>query len=307
VALAPDEDCPVTSVDFQKNESGDTIIGQVKAVGVMREERIDHVRANVLKIPARIPDQDVKPHNGIALIACYGPSLKETFPLLKRQQKKLGAKLISVSGAHDFLRGKGITPDIHIECDPRAHKGKMMRKRSLDTTYFMASCCHPDVIDMLKGHNVVLWHLYNGPESFQIRDIKSEETAAMIPGGGSVGLRSISLLYFLGFRNFIVHGMDSSFEGVEQHAGSHSGKVQKQIKVRPAININDVTIKSEREYSTSPVLISYANQMLKDLREGRFAGANFFWYGDGMFQEMLRLQNMQLQNNPDYLAPKEAA
>lgn len=300
----------MTYIDMQR-QGDDVVVGKIKAVGVMREERIEHVRANVIKVPARIPDQEVRPHNGVAIIACYGPSLKDTFPLLKKQQKKLGGKLVSVSGAHDFLRSKGITPDIHIECDPRAHKGKMVRKRSMDTTYLMASCCHPEVIDMLKGHHVVLWHLYNGPESFQIRDIKSEETATMIPGGGSVGLRAISLFYFLGFRNFIVHGMDSSFNDAGQHAGSHSGKVQKTVKVRPAVTIGDVSVKSEREYVTSPVLISYSNQMLKDLREGRFKGANFYWYGDGLFQEMLRLQNEQLKAadaaQKVYTEPKEIA
>ena len=35
--------------------------------------------------------------------------------------------------------------------------------------------------------------------------------------------------------------------------------------------------------------------MLKDLRIGRYPACNFYWYGDGLFQEMLRLQNLQLQ------------
>lgn len=292
------------------------IVGKVKAVGVMREERIEHVRKNVIKTPKRIPDAPLPPHPGIALIANYGPSLKDTFELLERQRKKLnGATLVTVSGAHDFLRKRNMTPDIHIECDPRVHKGKMMRKRSKKTRYYMASCCHPDVIEMLDGHDLTLWHLYNGPESFEIRDIKSEEFAAMIPGGGSVGLRTITLLYFLGFRNFIVHGMDCSFEDGEQHAGTHSGKVQRQIKVRPAVMIDGKSVKSDREFETSPVLISYANHMLKDLRIGRYPSCNFYWYGSGLFQEMLRLQNMQMQAihdgqvadgiEPTYGAPKD--
>jgi len=274
------------------------IVGTVKAVGVMRDERIAHVRANVLKTPKRTPDQPLPPHDRVALIANYGPSLKSTFELLKKQRKKLpGATLVTVSGAHDFLRKRNLTPDMHVECDPRAHKGKMMRKRSKDTRYYMASCCHPDVIDMLDGYDLTLWHLYNGPESFEIRDIKSEETCSMIPGGGSVGLRTITLLYFLGFRNFIIHGMDCSFEDSgEQHAGAHTGKVQKTLPpVRPGCLVNGKSVKSDREYITSPVLVSYANHMLKDLRIGRYPGCSFYWYGDGMFQEMLRLQNMQLE------------
>jgi hypothetical protein len=293
------------------------VFSPVKSVGVMRDERIIHVRQNVLKTPKRNPDVPLPPHPGIALIANYGPSLKDTFELLRKMRKKLGnATLVSVSGAHDFLRKRNLTPDIHIECDPRAHKGKMMRKRSKDTKYYMASCCHPDVIDSLEGYDLTLWHLYNGPESFEIRDIRSEETCSMIPGGGSVGLRAITLLYFLGFRTFLVHGMDCSFEdGGEQHAGAHSGKVQKTVKVNPAIEINGKTYKSEREFTTSPVLTSYANHMLKDLRIGRYPDCEFFWYGDGLFQEMLRLQNLQIKAltdaeaaqgiEPKYIAAKD--
>jgi len=292
-----------------------SIIGEIKSFGVMKDERNDHTKVNVLKTPKRIPDYPVRPHPGIALIACYGPSLKSTYKGIEQQRKKLGATLVSVSGAHDFLRKHRITPDIHVECDPRPHKGKMMRKLSRNTRYYMASCCHPDVIDQLKGQDVTLWHLYNGPESFEIRNIRSEETAAMIPGGGSVGLRTITLLYFLGFRKFVIHGMDCSFDGDEQHAGTHSGKVQKVVSVNPGCKIGDEHVKSQRWYSTSPVLISYANYMLKDLRTGKYPGCEFFWYGDGLFQEMLKMQNAQLAAidadakargiNPTYQEPRD--
>lgn len=116
----------------------------------------------------------------------------------------------------------------------------------------------------------------------------------MIPGGGSVGLRTITLLYFLGYRHFIVHGMDCSFEGDEQHAGAHTGKVQRVMDVNPGVMVRGQSVKSDRWFKTSPVLCSYADHMLKDLRVGRYPECHFYWYGDGLFQEMLRLQNMQL-------------
>jgi len=283
-----------------------SVVGAIKSVGVMKDERNDHTRQNVLKTPKRIPDQPVAPHDLVALIACYGPSLRATWPSLPQQRKKLNATLVSVSGAHDFLRKHAVVPDLHVECDPRPHKARMMRKLSRKTAYMMASCCHPDVIDPLAGYDLTLWHLYNGPESFEVRDIKSEEGCAMIPGGGSVGLRTITLLYFLGYRNFIVHGMDCSFEDTParsrasstynaQHAGAHSGKVQNTIEVNPACKVGDETMRSDKWFKTSPVLVSYANHMLKDLRIGRYPACNFYWYGDGLFQEMLRLQNLQMR------------
>lgn len=272
-----------------------SIVGAIKSVGVMKDERNDHTRLNVLKTAKRIPDQPVAPHDRVALIACYGPSLRTTWASLSQQRKKLDAVLVSVSGTHDFLRKHRITPDMHVECDPRPHKARMMRKLSRKTRYLMASCCHPEVIDALAGYDLTLWHLYNGPESLAIRDIRSEETAAMIPGGGSVGLRTITLLYFLGFRNFIIHGMDCSFDNNEHHAGAHFGKSPATIEVNPACKVGNETVRSDKWFTTSSVFVSYANHMLKDLRIGRYPGCNFYWYGDGLFQEMLRLQNLQMQ------------
>ena len=67
---------------------------------------------------------------------------------------------------------------------------------------------------------------------------------------------------------------------------------------------------------TSPVLVSYANHMLKDLRIGRYPACNFYWYGDGLFQEMLRLADLQMQAldaeakakglSPSYMEPAYA-
>ena len=44
-------------------------------------------------------------------IACYGPSLEDTWRDIKHP-------IISVSGALHFLTGKGIVPDYHVDCDP---------------------------------------------------------------------------------------------------------------------------------------------------------------------------------------------
>src|SRR5262245_56980922 len=88
-----------------------SIVGAIKSVGVMKDERNDHTRKNVLKTAKRIPDRPLPAHERVALIACYGPSLRTTWPSLPQQRKKLNATLVSVSGAHDFVRKHRITPD----------------------------------------------------------------------------------------------------------------------------------------------------------------------------------------------------
>ena len=44
-----------------------SIVGAIKSVGVMKDERNDHTRRNVLKTATRIPDQPVPPHERVAL------------------------------------------------------------------------------------------------------------------------------------------------------------------------------------------------------------------------------------------------
>ena len=69
-------------------------------------------------------------------IVCYGPSLADTWKHIKRP-------IVTVSGAHDFLVSKGINTDWHVDCDPREHKARMLKKPQKATKYLLASVCHP--------------------------------------------------------------------------------------------------------------------------------------------------------------------
>lgn len=148
------------------------------------------------------------PHERTASLYCYGPSLKDTVSDIHGPGEVRFGDVVTVSGAHDFLVERGIVPEYHIECDPRRHKGMMLTPND-ETKYLMASCVHPDVIR--KVGNPILWNI------------------ADVPGGGSVGLRAIPLLYCLGYRKFVVHGMDLSFRDGEFHAGKHTGDVPIQV------------------------------------------------------------------------------
>src|SRR5690606_31481313 len=45
---------------------------------------------------------------------------------------------------------------------------------------------------------------------------------ALVPGGGTVGLRAIALAWLSGYRNIHVYGMDSSYRDGEHHAYSQT-------------------------------------------------------------------------------------
>jgi hypothetical protein len=117
-------------------------------------------------------------------------------------------------------------------------------------------------------------------QDFMIKlvDEYGEKGNTIISGGGSVGLRSLPLLYTLGHRRFSVVAMDCSFadEGRQQWAGKHAGKRQ------------DVTTckVGERIFFTSPVLMTYAANFMDEMR--KMAGCTFRVYGDGLLPAMVR-------------------
>lgn len=262
------------------------LVGQISTVAVMAEvERIEHVKENVKFTDRRV--QIHPPHNRVAILACYGPSLRDTWPSLMHERDVLnqqeGCAVVSVSGAHDFLIKNGIIPDMHIECDPREHKGAMTEALQDRTEYLYASVCHPNVVKRLAGKpNLTIWHLDGGELSRKLIAENTYEKHPLFVGGmASVGMRAISVLILLGYRRFIIHGMDCSYrDDGTSHAGTHTGKKQQRI---------DVTCYG-RHFVTAPVLLAYMKQF-DDLRN-MIVGepperCEIIMRGDGLLQHAL--------------------
>lgn len=242
------------------------------------DERWTHVEASVKRIAKRIEPQPA--HDRLAVLACYGPSLKGTLQKLKDEAE--GGDVISVSGAHDFLIENRVVPAYHVECDPRPHKALNIAKGNPWTQYLIGSCCHPDVFDRLDGCDVSLWHV-GTPEHFRrFATEMNEDPRLVIPGGGSVGLRSIPLLYSLGYRRFSIHGMDCSFANAdEQWAGKHAGKKHDVVTVRVGA----------REFVTSPQLLSYATDFVEMIQ--KVSDCSFAVYGDHLLSAFLAALSSQ--------------
>ena len=305
---------------FDPNEHGVFItakpfvlIGEIKGIGVLDySERLKHVRENIKVTPKRVkpgkfmyhaskdmPMFGVRlgeenglpkwgipiPHNRVAIVMCYGPSLQDTWQMALDEKRFIeNSDIVSVSGAHDFLIQKGLIPKYHIECDPRRHKGDMIGSRHPKVEYLMASVCHPKVVKKVKGKNLTLWHMNEGDPSLQILDL--EPNSILVPGGGSVGLRAIALLYILGYRRFLIHGMDCSYRDGETHAGKHTGKKAQTVEVRCT---------DGRKFITAPVLISY-KRYFDDIRRSFVGDADkdpskieVILRGDGLLQHWLKV------------------
>lgn len=257
------------------------MIQGICAVGaVASDERWKNVEAAVQRFPDRIELSDV--HERTAIIACYGPSLVDTIDLLKREAERPDVDVISVSGAHDFLLSHGIVPRYHIECDPRPHKADNIDKFHPDVTYMIASVVHEVYFNKLvaDGASVKLWHVSTPEHALRLVGQLKENSKHVISGGGSVGLRSMPLLYAMGYRDMSVFAMDCSFksegENIQQWAGKHAGKKQDCCEV----------LCNGELFISSPVLLTYATNFWEMVQ--KVTDLNVRLYGHGLLQSMGR-------------------
>jgi len=162
------------------------------------------------------PRLAVQPERAEALsIVGYGPTLLDTWRGIPRP-------ILTVSGAHDFLIGRGIVPDFHLETDPRPHKVAMLHPHPA-VEYLMASVCDPGMWEKLRGHRVLMWHILNGQNTIDWIERHDPGPQRLIGGGSTAGLSAHHVAGVLGWRRFVTFGMDSCFIDGARHAGPHAG------------------------------------------------------------------------------------
>lgn len=249
----------------------------IKAFGaVADDERWTQVAEHIKQFSGRIA---VAPaHERRALVCCYGPSLKAQIDIIKREAALPNVDVISVSGAHDFLIANGIVPTYHVECDPRPHKADNLDVSHPDVTYLIASVAHSKLLDKLPHDQVKLWHVSCAEHTIRLVDKEGESPDTLVSGGGSVGLRSITLLYALGYRDMYFFAMDCSFadDGKTQWAGKHAGKTQDIVEVDCG----------GRKFYSSPQLATYATNFFETIQ--KTDDVTYRLYGDGLLQAMCR-------------------
>ena len=167
----------------------------------------EQMRENVISALSRkLPEiEPRKPHKHRMSIAAGGPSLGDTY-------KELDGVICAVNGSLNFLLERDVKPWGCGVLDPRPHMADVVEARP-DVFYFVASVCHPRLFEKLKDCQVGLWHPLGMPG---IEDIEGFRYG--IGGGTTMGLRWLNVGYFLGFREFHAHGLDSSFRGASTHA-----------------------------------------------------------------------------------------
>lgn len=180
----------------------------------------DKILANIRSALGRgLPEvTPCKPHGMTLSVAGGGPSLVDTY-------QDMQGYIAAVNGSLAWLLDHPVKQGASYCCgimDAGAHIADMV-VADPNVRYYVASICDPAVFDKLSACDVRLWNVT--PNSLEspgqvtalLHELRPERWHA-IGGGCTMGVRWIDLGYFLGFRRFHLHGLDSSFRDGATHA-----------------------------------------------------------------------------------------
>ncbi len=208
-------------------------------------------------------------HDRTISIVGYGPSLLHTW-------KDITHPIIATSGAYDFLADRmADAPDYYVAIDPRESTLDLLQWPEEETTYLMASVCHPAWWEKLAGYHVVLWHLINDEHTMEwVAWHHPEGLYSMIGGDSTVGQRAFNVAAALGYRKFNVFGLDFSFEKT-RHAGPHNAERQPEL----------IVPYRGKAYATTPQWQQAAKEMLRFITT---CDIEITFHGDGLMQDLAK-------------------
>lgn len=208
-----------------------------------------------------------------------GPSLTAHLEELRGERAK-GRPILALKGTHDYLIEQGLEPTFWLSIDARPRLNQL-KKQANDTIYLVASRCHPDIFDRLKEDKVILWH--SSAEQDKSHDIFTERNKMHVGGGTTSGTRAIWVGYIMGFRNFVLYGMDScnAPDGItKRFDGSLTGPT---VEVRVGYHIKDQNhIEKGRTFICNQAMAQQGNDFVMLLKV--FPDAKFEIKGDGLLK-----------------------
>lgn len=159
-----------------------------------------------------LPRMPVRP-DPLAIIA-NGPSAR-SFPAWFWDQH--GARSLALNGALRLFRTS--KPTWWAACDPQPLVADFLADPPADTTYLIASKCHPSVFEALKDRSVMLWHL---AEPVYLDLVRDRDPVRL---GPTVTICALELADRLGFAKTETWGWDACYLDGINHAAEqgHDG------------------------------------------------------------------------------------
>lgn len=164
------------------------------------EDIAGHVRSAMSR---GLPELTIEPERlGALNVIANGPSALNA-PLL--------GVTLALNGALKLFTDAGLAPTYWAAVDPQAMVADFLSESPEETTYLVASRCHPSVFEALKNRKVILWHADDseGDEGF---------SSLPVPAICSITITCFEVMSRLGFRRFETWGWDGCYLDGKAHA-----------------------------------------------------------------------------------------
>ncbi len=257
--------------EIQRNVASVNIVTPLTA-----SQRLARMEENILRFRHVPRLMRVPPHvkRGVISICGFSPSLTDTW-------RDLQGVVMTTSGAHDFLIGKGVIPKYHVEMDSREHKIEFVRNSRHDVVYLINSQCHPRMFEMLieRCRKVVMWHSFTDEDKANQNALmeRVEPGVLLVAGGTNVGMRAPMVARELGYAQFELHAMDCSYRNGVQWAGEHFTKRYYPVRIEV----------EGRVFETSDLMMQSTDDLFRLFR--LLPHCSFRIHGDGLLEARMNL------------------
>jgi hypothetical protein len=235
------------------------------------------VKNFLVNIKLGLPElhQPFAAHARPLVVLSGGPSVADTF-----RDRPENAYIATVNKSLKFAADNHIRSHFCGVMDPGAHMVDEVPVYS-GVTYFIASIVHPSVIRALvsKKNRITLWHA-RGKE--QLNELYGPRLS--VGGGSTMGLRWVTLGYTLGFREFHLHGLDSSFRDGKTHAYEDR---RDEIAAVPEINTSRSFIQQVMDFFS----------MAQRMDEEDVEPITIYLYGSGLLQDTWDRDPLELKRS----------
>ncbi len=151
-------------------------------------------------------------HEGSCLVIGGAPSIETRIAAIRNASKQPYNITCSVNCVHNWLIGHNIIPNVHVIFEEDIDLNVVLGEPHPDIVYYICSHCPPKVFEFFKDSKVVLWHHWAVDEEYDKTIAKEFPGEFMVGGGYSTLFRTINIASLLGYREFDLFGVDSSFE-----------------------------------------------------------------------------------------------
>ena len=211
------------------------------------------------------------------VIVGSGPSLKHRYGEISSHN----GDVMALNNSYSFLLEIGIKPNYFMLLDAREQNLEFVRDASHGVIHYLASQVHPSVYEFLYGFDV---RLYLTSTKNIIELIEPYSKPKVLIGGqvGTVGMKSISLGYALGYREFHLYGYDSSYTDLHHHAFPQ------------VLNDTSKTFDAylgDKKYITTPAMAHQAQEFCGAVKELMELGCTFELHCSGLLPDMVSVCN----------------